>query len=230
MTIKEIEQLPEVKEAARVLKALERYGIKEPAIAAGWTRTLIAGGSTSDIDVSYVGEIHFNQAQTILENVLDDLEVANRSMWDVKGIWNAEIAYGVKHTVDNYLLYYLNSIDSVYLAADGKLHDPTGFGFKDAKTKTLRINEYDLKGRTPTASEEVNVCLENCRRIAKFSWSPTSRSVDRITAGVAAWNELAGDEKRYFLDKLRLKYPQKQRRLAKASYIKYGWGFVFDTL
>jgi tRNA nucleotidyltransferase/poly(A) polymerase len=49
----------------------------------------------------------------------------------------------VKHTVDNFLLYYLNSIDSVYLTGDGKLHDPTGFGFEDAQTKTLRINDYD---------------------------------------------------------------------------------------
>lgn len=228
MRIYEIENLSEVQASAQVLSELESCGIKEAAIAAGWTRTLIAGGNTSDIDVSYVGDIHFEDAQAILAEVLDRVNPPNRQMWDVKAIWNAEIAYGVKHTVDNFLLYYLNSIDSVYLASDGKLHDPTGYGFQDAETKTLRINDYDLDGRTTTASEEVNVCLENCRRIAKFGWTPTDRTVKRITESVPRWIELNNDERNYFVTKLMTKYSDQERLGAKAIYDLYGWGFIFD--
>lgn len=228
MTVSEIENLPEVKEAAEVLRALEKDGIKEPAIAAGWTRSLLTGGATSDIDVSYVGEIHYKKAQDILANALESVNPNNKSMWDVEGIWNAQIAYGVEHTVDNFLLHYLNSVDSVYLTADGKLHDPTGFGFEDAQMKTLRINEYDTDSRTTTPSEEVNVCLENCRRLAKFGWHPTERTVKRIGNGIASWTMLNKKEKDYFINKLKTKYSVKERISAKSVYAEYGWGFIFD--
>lgn len=228
MTIREIENLPEVKEAVKILCILEEEGLKEPAIAAGWTRSLLTSGITSDIDVSYVGEIHFVQAQLILKNALEQINPSNKAMWDVKGIWNAQIAYGVEHTVDNFLLHYLNSIDSVYLGSDGKLHDPTGFGFEDAKTKTLRINEYDTNGRTPTPSEEVNVCLENCRRLAKFGWIPTERTVERIRRGTINWARLSAKEKDYFINKLKTKYSPTERVIVKPVYAKYGWGFIFD--
>ncbi len=228
MKIREIENLPQVKEAAEVLRFLERHGISEPAIAAGWTRSLLTGSTTSDIDVSYVGNVHYKEAQTILGQALDEVNPTNRAMWDVKGIWNAQLAYGVTHTVDNFLLYYLNSIDSVYLASDGRLHDPTGFGFEDAQTKILRINDYDLDGRITTPSEEVNVCLENCRRLAKFGWIPTGRTIERISQGTNSWERLTNDEVAYFVNKLKTKYEEKERSDAKRIYSKYGWGFIFD--
>lgn len=228
MRVGDIEKLPEVQASARVLRELEARGVNEAAIAAGWTRTLIAGGNTKDIDVSYVGDIHYEDAQGILAQVLAEVNPPNRDMWDVKGVWNAEIAYGVEHTVDNFLLYYLNSIDSVYLASDGRLHDPTGYGFQDAETKTLRINDYDLGRRMTTASEEVNVCLENCRRLAKFGWTPTDRTVERITEGVPRWLELTDAEKKYFIIKLGNKYSPQERPSVRVVYDLYGWGFVFD--
>lgn len=228
MNVAETERSPEVIEAAEVLRNLEEHGIKEAAIAAGWTRSLLTDSPTNDIDVSYVGDVHYEQAQEILAQTLDEVNPVNREMWDVKGIWNAQIAYGVQHTVDNFLLYYLNSIDSVYLASDGKLHDPTGFGFDDAQTKTLRINDYDLEGRSTTASEEVNVCLENCRRLAKFGWIPTARTVERLTMSTPRWNELSNDETAYFVNKLQTKYSDDERANARKIYDKYGWGFIFD--
>lgn len=228
MSISGIENRQDVRDAARVLSLLEARGLREASIAAGWTRSLLTGGETADIDVSYVGAIHYEEARVVLSRVLDEVNPANKSMWDVEGIWNAQLAYGVGSVVDNFLIYYLNSIDSVYLAADGKLHDPTGHGFEDARTKTLRINEYDLIDRTPTASEEVNVCLENCRRLAKFQWHPTSRTVERLKAGPMKWNELNGDEQNYFISKLGRKYSTKQRSAAKQVYDSYGWGFIFD--
>lgn len=228
MQVKEIEQLPEVIEAVMVLHYLENHGIKEAAIASGWTRSLLGAGTTSDIDVSYVGDMHYEDAQAILRNALDEINPSNKATWDVKGIWNAQMAYGVERVVDNFLLYYLNSIDSVYLASDGTLHDPTGFGFDDARTKTLRINDYDIAGRATTPSEEVNVCLESCRRLAKFSWSPTDRTVERLHQGTVRWPELTSEEIHYFVNKLATKYKASERKAAQRVYAMYGWGFIFD--
>ena len=228
MRVKEIEKLPEVQASARVLGELEARGLNEASIGGGWTRTLVAGGDTKDIDISYVGNIHYEDAQGILAQVLEEVDPPNRAMWDVKGIWNAELADGIEHTVENFLLNYLNSIDSIYLASDGRLHDPTGYGFLDAKMKVLRINDYDISKGATTASKEVYVCLENCRRIAKFGWAPTTRTVERITECVSRWPELSEDELNYFVSRLRTKYSVKERPSAHAVYNLYGWGFVFD--
>ena len=228
MRVTEIESLPEVQASARVLAELETRGINEAAIAGGWTRTLVAGGDTKDIDISYIGSVHYEDAQGILAQVLEEINPPNRALWDVKGIWNAELADGIKHTVDNFLLYYLNSIDSIYLASDGKLHDPTGHGFLDAKMKVLRMNNYDIRKGAITASKEVYVCLENCRRMAKFGWTPTARTVERITGSVPRWSELSKDEMDYFVLRLRTKYSDQDRQSARAVYDVYGWGFVYD--
>lgn len=229
MNIAAIEAQEDVRQATEVLAYLETHDVREPAIAAGWTRTLIAGGATADIDISYVGQVHYRDAQQILREALDIVHPANQAMWDIEGIWNAELAYGVHHTVDNFLLYYLNSIDSVYLASDGRLHDPTNFGFQDATTRTLRMNMYDIAdGRTPTASEHVNACLENCRRMAKFDWQPTAESAARIAAGVQYWPQLSVTEVAYFTRKLATKYSPAERPQARSIYAEFGWDFIFD--
>jgi hypothetical protein len=228
MLVSEIEKQPEVVEAALILAELEANGLVEPAIASGWTRSLLTDTTTPDIDVSYVGSVHFESAQTILENALKRIRPSNYSMWDVKGIWNAESAYGVTHTVDNLLLYYVDSIDSVYLAADGKLHDPTGQGFDDAKAKTLRINMYDIERGGVTDSEEINVCLEACRRIVKLGWNPTYESSQRIKSGVVRWSDLSEDKKQYFTGKLAKKYLRDEVMTAQDIYEGFGWGFIFE--
>lgn len=230
MRVSEIEALPVVQEAASVLSVLEQYGLVEPAIASGWTRAMLTDTTTSDIDVAYVGEVHYEDTQGILRVVLDELGI-DPEPWDIEGIWNAQMSYGVEHTVDNYLLYYVDSIDTVYLASDGKLHDPTGYGFSDAEARVLRINEYDREeGRVPTPSEEVNVCLEGCRRIAALGWQPTDASRTRIVEGVKKWDELEDDEKAYFVRKLTSKFKQPQRLAAKENYDKYDRGFIFELL
>ena len=227
MLVTDIENHTEVREATLVLAELEASGLAEPAIASGWTRSLLTGTSTPDIDVSYVGNVHFEQAQVILINALKRIRPSNINMWDVKGIWNAQTAYGVTHTVDNFLIYYVDSIDSVYLASDGRPHDPTGFGFEDANTKTLRINMYDIEKGTLADHEDINVCLEGCRRITKLGWDPTAESVERIVAGVEKWKRLTDDKKEYFTSKLAKKYRRDEIEYAQGIYEKYGWGFVF---
>lgn len=229
MNISAIESAYEVQQTARVLLRLVDYGLKEPAVAAGYTRSLMTGTHTADIDVSYVGDVPYQKAQNILRTVLDEIHPDNYDMWDIEGIWNTQAAYGVEHTVENFLLYYLNSVDSIYLAADGHLHDPTGYGFHDATYRILRINEYDrMDVRIPTATEEVNVCLENCRRIAKFGWRPTPHSIERIKNSIHMWEQLDVQQKDYFTHKLSKKYQPSERKAARAIYHQYGWGFVFD--
>lgn len=229
MKITAIESRPEVQQAARVLQELKKRGLIEPAIASGWTRGYLTDFPPSDIDIAYVGPVPYLEAQQHLREVLDELQITSGD-WDIEGIWNAQIAYGVKHTVDNYLLYYVDSIDTVYLAPDGKLYDPTGHGFADARAKILRLNMYDkMDGNTPSPKEEVYICLEGCRRIAKFGWSPTAESIDRITCGVEQWNLLSeAEQERHIKKKIIGKYATAEFPWAKKIYDHYGWGFVFD--
>lgn len=230
MKVSEIEALPQVRQAAKVLEGLEGRGLIEPAIASGWTRAMLTNTTSSDIDVAYVGPVHYEEAQEHLLAVLAELNT-DPEPWDTDGIWNAQMSYGVEHTVDNYLLYYVDSIDSVYLTSEGKLYDPTGFGFQDAEQGILRINEYDRQnGRRPTPSEEVNVCLEACRRIARLGWKATNESRTRIHEGVAQWEELGADERAYFMRKIAKKYNPDERKEAQISYKGLGWGFIFDHL
>ena len=228
MKVSEIEALPEVRQAAKVLQELEARGLVEPAIASGWIRAKLTDSYSPDIDVAYVGPVHYEDAQRYLTQILAELKYDPKS-WDIKGIWNAQIAYGVDNSPEHYLLYYVDSIDTVYLASDGKLHDPTGFGFKDAETRTLRINDYDRRHSIfPVPREEVNICLESCRRITQLGWTPTTDSLDRIKEGVAVWDKLSNDDKEYFVQKLSRKYKPKERTAAKASYDRFGWGFIFN--
>jgi hypothetical protein len=227
MTKTEIEQRPEVKQASRVLAELQRRGLVEPAIGSGWTRGLLTGVPVSDIDVSYVGDIHYEQAQQIMLEVLKRLGV-DPQPWDVEGIWNATIADGSLHTVDHYLKDYVCSIDTVYLAADGKLHDPTGHGFEDAQSKTLRLNDYEPLKNGGVAKQEVYICLEGCRRIAKFGWCPTKQSETRIKQGVGQWLKLSPDEQEYFRRRLAKKYTAEQLKAAKPTYENLSWGVAFE--
>jgi hypothetical protein len=230
MRVTEIEALPAVQEAAAVLVGLEKRGLVEPAVASGWTRAMLTDTTSRDIDVAYVGDIHYEEAQQYLREVLTELGV-DPEPWDIDGIWNAQMSYGVEHTVDNYLLYYVDSIDTVYLASDGKLHDPTGNGFSDAEARILRINEYDRKdGRKPTSYEEVNVCLEGCRRIAQLGWEATPESRQRINEGIVEWSRLSDKEKAYFTRKLASKYEPDKRGEAQPIYHQFGWGFIFDHI
>lgn len=230
MKVGDIEALPEVRQATTVLSALEKRGLVEPAIASGWTRAMLTDCNRTDIDVAYVGPVHYNDAQKYLREILDELGF-DPDPWDINGIWNSQMAYGVKHTVEDYLLNYVCSIDSVYLASDGKLHDPTGFGFKDGEAKLLRINEYDRQdGRIPTAFEETYVCIQGCRRIAQHGWRITPASKKRIIEGVSAWSELTDDQRAEFTQNLGKKIPLSARKEAQLSFAKFGWGFIFDLL
>lgn len=222
-----IETKQEIQNATLVLKELENKSIKEPCIASSYTRGFLTGTKPSDIDIAYIGNIHYTVAQKYLSQVLKKLGI-NDQNWDVTGIWNAQIAHPeITSTEMNYLLFYVNSIDSIYLASDGKLHDPTGFGFQDSITKTLRMNDFTKMDFRYLNKDVVYLCLEGCRRIAKFNWNPTQESIELIKYGIPLWNKLENTEKEYFYNKKILsKYNFDQLSEVEKIYDKYGWGFV----
>jgi hypothetical protein len=227
MQKEDIESLPEVVQAARVLKKLEGHGLEQVVIASGWTRSLLLNLIPNDIDLSYVGPVHYDKAQQYLAEILSE-EGIDSALWDTTGIWNAQIANPAITAIEQHLLRdYVCSIDSVYLASDGRLHDTTGFGFTDALSRTLRLNDLETGDpRSPKA--KVYIYLEGCRRIAKFGWKPTPETVDAISQGTHEWSNLSKEAVLYLIDRLKKKYQPEERAIAQKVYAEYGWGFVFD--
>ena len=230
MTVSEVEAHPQIQSASAVLTGLEQRGLRQAAIASGWTRAFLTDTKPSDIDVSYVGTVHYLEARQHLKEVLAEQGV-DPTDWDIEGIWNAELMYPeVKWIKQNFQRYYVSSIDSVYLAADGKLHDTTGYGFADAATKTLRLNDYPDPVYPYSLRDQVYFLLEGCRRIAKLGWFPTEESAYRIKEGIPLWSMLNEEDYAYFKRRVGKKYQVEERPEAKAIYEQYGWGFVFDML
>jgi hypothetical protein len=229
INVAKIEKRKEIKEASLVLKRLEEKGLKEPAIASGWIRGWLTGIAPSDIDIAYVGDVHFEEAQKYLQEILDSLNI-DKTPWDIKGIWNAQLEYPeITTTERNYLLFYVDSIDSVYLASDGKLHDTTGYGFEDAKHKVLRMNDFTKMDFVYRDSKLVYLCLEGCRRVAKFGWTPTEQSIKLIKDGLSLWSKLSESTKKYFIEhKIIAKYQKEEFLKYQAVYNTFGWGFIFD--
>jgi hypothetical protein len=225
----EIESLPEVIQAVEVLKHLEEGGLNEVAIASGWTRGFLTNTTPTDIDIAYVGSVHFSEAQVLLKSILAKLAI-NPDAWDIAGIWNAQLAKPYITSIrDHFLRDYVCSIDSVYLASDGKLHDATGFGFHDAANKVLRINPL-IVNPPYTPRELVYIYLESCRRITRFGWSPTEDGAQTIRQGTALWQQLSPDDRAYFLTRITKKYTPNEYDYSRSIYDQYGWGFVFDAV
>jgi hypothetical protein len=226
-----IENLIEVKNAVKVLKRLEEQGLEQPAIASGWIRGYLTNTTPTDIDIAYMGPIHFEDAQKILLKTIQELNLENMN-WDLKGIWNSGlIDTQIKSTEHNYLIHYVSSIDTVYLASDGKLYDPTGFGFEDAENLTLRLNNFLENDYIYKPVNIVYLCLEGCRRIAKLNWKPTPKSIELIKYGIPFWEKLSPDKKTYFHEKkIKAKYKPEEIPEIKKVYEEFGWGSVFNSI
>lgn len=226
--VEEIEQNPQIKIAAHVLKLLEKKGLEQPAIASGYIRGFLTNTTPTDIDIAYVGKVHYQDAQKYLFEIITQLKL-DPGPWDLKGIWNAQIECPeIDTTEKNYLTFYVDSIDSVYLASDAKLHDPTGHGFKDAESKTLRMTDFKSNGFKYSKSKIVYLCLEGCRRIANFNWKPTPKSISLIKSGIELWPQLSQQSKNYFYNRTSKKYSLDQFSNAQKIYKKYGWDFIFS--
>ena len=225
----QIEADKEVIAVSKVLKQLEQRGLKEPCIASGWTRAWLTDTVKSDIDIAYVGKIDYDIAKKFLKEIINKEQLMYLN-WDINGIWNAEIACPViKTTKLHYLIYYVCSIDSVYLASDGQLYDPTGYGFQDAENKILRMHDFQKIDFNYLPVDIVYFCLEGCRRIAKFGWAPTERSNELILFGTKLWKKLSKTDKEYFYQKKIIKKFNKEEWASLSDkYNEYHWGFIFD--
>jgi hypothetical protein len=220
-----------LKEAAHILFLLEQKGLKEVSIASGWTRKMLCKLDTvTDIDIAYVGTVHYEDAQKLLNEILEELKPENKKDWDVRGIWNAEMAMPHITTIsDHYLRDYVCSIDSVYLASDGLLHDASGFGIADSRNGILRLHDYNKKRFKNTDRTIAYTCLEGIRRIALFGWKPTVRSAELIADGAKVWPGLTLEKKEDLYKKRLLKKFKVEDLVAfKPIYAKYGWGFLID--
>lgn len=228
-SLNQVESKPEVKEVSRILQILGEKGIGDPVVAGGWIRHRLTGDRSSKIDLAYVGNKHFIHAQHILKDTLVSLN-QDSEQWNIEGMWNVQLEYPeITNSKRNIQLFYVNSIDSVYLAIDGKLHDSTGHGFKDAQNRILRMNDYPNMGFRYSNFKVAYLCLEGCRRIAQFGWTPTTESIDLIRFGIENWNRISSYERYYFIkNKLYGKYTTEELEKVKPIYDKYGWGFVID--
>lgn len=225
--IKDVEEKPEVIEVTKVLRELEKQGLLEPSVASGWTRGWITGIPPSDIDIQYSGKISREDAQKILLETLETMKIS-KDNWDVAGMWNTERAKGMT-PAQYYLVFFVDSIDSCYLAADGRFHDPTGFGFEDARAKVLRMNDFKISSYPYTDEDIVYLCLRGCERIAKHGWIPTERSVELLSGAVSRWQNLAAARHEFLIrDYILAKHKRENFEKARNVYAKYGWGFVFD--
>ena len=148
MTVSEVGAHPQIQSAAAVLTGLEQRGLRRAVIASAWTRAFLTDTKPSDIDVSYVGTVHYLEACQHLKEVLAEQGV-DPTDWDIEGIWNAELPTLLRQ-----------HHEAFYLAADRKLHDATGYGFEDAATKTLRLNDYPDPVYPYSLRDQVYLLLE----------------------------------------------------------------------
>lgn len=225
MLKEEIESHPDIKSVVTVLRALETKGLENPTVASGFIRGFLVDTPPTDIDIKYTGTIKRAEAPQILRQTLTELLV-DPSNYDIEGIWNFEEQLGITDT-DAYLMFtYVTSIDSVYLAVDGGLHDPTGFGFEDAQTRRLRMNDFTKKQFKPYTDEEIcYLCLRGCERIARNGWLPDEHSIELITGHTAKWDNLPPDRQTFLAhDYIYSKFTTSQLSQARIIYQSFGWG------
>jgi hypothetical protein len=225
--VSSIEAKTEVKMATKVLIQLSKKGLNNPCIASGWIRGWITKTQPTDIDIQFSGPIPRIKAPKILEQTLTQLKL-DKSNWDIKGIWNIQEWSGIENIEEYYRLFFVDSIDSIYLASDGKLHDPTGHGIADAANKILRMNDF-AKATFPYRDEDiVYLCLRGCEKVARNHWKPTPNSIKLIEKETYRWEKLSPERQKFLVtDYLIGKFKPEKLGKAKKIYSKFGWGFVF---
>ncbi len=230
-----IEQNKEIRKVVKVLAELESLGLKECSVASGFTRGFLLNTKPSDIDIKYYSDVPYEKAKEILESIVnrDNLQYLN---FDIEGIWNVKYEELKEFTPmnsveDKYLAHFVNSIDTIYLSFDGNLYDPTGFGFADALSKTLRMNDFIENKYNYPDHEIVYLGIKGIRRIIKFDLKPTERSNYLISYSSKFWNKLNNSEKEYFYDrKIKKKYSVIDKNNTEVRKTFEFYGYDFDDL
>jgi hypothetical protein len=222
--MRELAARPQVRAVTGVLRALQDRGLRDPAVASGFTRTLLLGVPQTDIDIHYVGDVPTATAERWLEAILAERELSGA--WD---IWNfQEHDPQITTTTYGYLVHFVSTIDCIYLASDGRLFDLTGRGASDARSRTLSLTHLTVQGYTWSAGQLCYLYLEGCRRIFLYGLTPTAASAEALHRDAGLWHACANEDRQYLRRRLREKLTAEQRAVARPLYASFGWDAVFD--
>jgi hypothetical protein len=215
---------PAVRRVAAILARLRERGLREPAVASGFIRTHLLGVPPTDVDVHYVGDVPTAVAEGWLAEVLAEAQLSERD-WD---IWNfTEHDPRITSTEFGYRAHFVSTIDCVYLGADRALHDLTGRGVADARTRTLELCHLDVTEYAFSVGQLCYSYLEGCRRMFLYGLRPTSRSAEALRANAPLWQQCPAVDRAYLVRRLHNKLTAAQRVAAQPLYASFGWGEIF---
>ncbi len=221
-------QMAQISAMARVAVVLTRLaarGLGDPAVASGFVRCHLLGVPPTDIDIHYVGVVPTATAEGWLRDAIAETGGADGE-WD---IWNfTEHDPRITTTAYGYRAHFVSTIDCVYLAVDGMLHDLTGRGVADADQRTLEFTHLAVADYPYTPGQLCYLYLEGCRRMFLYGLSPTPASAQALHASAGLWRQAAPADRRYLRDRVRHKLTPAQCRAALPLYARYGWDAVFS--
>jgi hypothetical protein len=223
--LREVERDARLAPVAAVLARLAARGLREPAVASGFTRCIVLGAPPTDIDIHYVGEVPTATAEGWLAEARVDLGLADGE-WD---IWNfQEHDPLITTTAYGYHVHFVSTIDCIYLAADGALHDLTGRGVADARARRMHFSHLDVTDYPYTAGQLCYLYLEGCRRIAQYGLTSTAASAAALRENADLWARCPAPDQDYLRRRLRYKLTPDQRDAARTVYASFGWDAIFD--
>jgi hypothetical protein len=215
---------PDVIQIVEILHALEDRGLTTPAVASGFPRSLLLDAPPSDVDIHYTGVVPTVQAEEWLHAELAARKVFSTD-WD---IWNFTEHDARITTIEfGYLAHFVSTIDCVYIAADGQLHDLTGRGVADAEARLLEFTHPYVQQYSWTPGQLCYLLLEGCRRIFLYGLTPTPEATRHLREGVVLWDAAIATDRTYLHKRLYHKLDALQREAARPIYEQYGWGAVF---
>lgn len=219
----ELAARPDVQAVATVLRALQARGVEDPAVASGFTRSLLLATPPTDVDIHYTGAIPTATAEKWLAEIL--VEQGLGGEWD---IWNfTEHDPRITSRDFGYLAHFVSTIDCVYLGPAGVLHDLTGHGVSDARTRTLAFPHLAVVGYPYSAGQLCYLLLEGCRRIALHNLKPNPSADRALRESSGLWQAALPADRAYLRDRLRSKLTPEQRHLARPRYAQFGWDHIF---
>jgi hypothetical protein len=220
-----IEADPRVRYVAGVLAALQRRGLRDPAVASGFIRAQILGMPPTDVDIHYVGDVSTATAEAWLHDLLA-VDGIPHDDWD---IWNfTEHDPHILSTDYGYLVHFVSTIDCIALGPDGTLRDVTGRGAADARGKILHFSHLEVQDYPYKAEQLCYIYTEGLRRVFLYDLAPDQPSAVALRASSPLWHACAASDRRYLRDRLRQKLSAAQREAALPLYAEWGWATLFE--
>ena len=220
----QIAQMPAMQQVAAILAGLRDRGLQEPAVASGFIRSHVMGVPPTDVDIHYVGTVPTKTAEQWLAELLTAGNITNRS-WD---IWNfTEHDPRITTTEFGYRAHFVSTIDCIYLAPDGALHDLTNRGVVDARTHTLEFCHLGVTNYRFEIGQLCYIYLEGCRRMFLHDLHPTPTSALALRNSASLWQRCPAVDRAALHKRLHEKLDAAQRAAAQPIYASYGWDAIF---